>query len=215
MDIETKLSTSLTRYLNSLSGRNLSEHTETAYRCDLLQVLTFLAENDVTVNSPEKITRNTYSWLPLAPCQFRKVRSNTGPEISSDPGILQIPGGWEEYPLLACREYYPAKAGAETAGVFASWWVYAVTQCLRGQQPGLRDFATVPPNRYPCLRACRTDSWRHWPERRHHAYQRQRQQAPDKLMQFLAGKHLQATPLDIVFKRHQVGLYNNLKIFPC
>jgi integrase/recombinase XerD len=57
MDTQTQLSTSLTRYLNSLSGRNLSDHTATAYRTDLLQFLTWVSENDVTVNSPEKITR--------------------------------------------------------------------------------------------------------------------------------------------------------------
>src|SRR5947208_8414853 len=57
MDTTTQLSTSLTRYLNSLSGRNLSNHTATAYRTDLLQFLNFLAENDITVDSPEKITR--------------------------------------------------------------------------------------------------------------------------------------------------------------
>jgi len=57
MDIQTQLSTSLTRYLNSLSGRNLSDHTATAYRTDLLQFLTWLSENDVTVDSPDKITR--------------------------------------------------------------------------------------------------------------------------------------------------------------
>src|SRR6266446_176064 len=57
MDTNTQLATSLTRYLNSLSGRNLSIHTATAYRCDLLQFLAFLAENDVTVDSLEKITR--------------------------------------------------------------------------------------------------------------------------------------------------------------
>ncbi len=57
MDRQTQLATSLTRYLSSLSGRNLSNLTATAYRCDLLQFLTFLAENDVTVDSPEKITR--------------------------------------------------------------------------------------------------------------------------------------------------------------
>ena len=57
MDTQSQLYTSLTRYLNSLTGRNLSVHTATAYRTDLLQFLSFLAENDVTVNSPEKITR--------------------------------------------------------------------------------------------------------------------------------------------------------------
>src|SRR2546421_10740372 len=57
MDTTTELYTSLTRYLNSLTGRNLSGHTETAYRTDLLQFLTWLTENDISVNSPEKITR--------------------------------------------------------------------------------------------------------------------------------------------------------------
>src|SRR2546425_2288181 len=57
MDTNTQLATSLTRYLNSLSGRNLSIHTATAYRTDLLQFLTWVSENDVTVNSPETITR--------------------------------------------------------------------------------------------------------------------------------------------------------------
>src|SRR6266496_705199 len=58
MDTQSQLYTSLTRYLNSLSGRNLSGHTATAYRTDLLQFLSFLTENDLTVNSPEKITRS-------------------------------------------------------------------------------------------------------------------------------------------------------------
>src|SRR3989442_1489158 len=58
MDTTTQLYTSLTHYLNSLSGRNLSIHTSKAYRTDLLQFLMWLAENDVTVDSPEKITRS-------------------------------------------------------------------------------------------------------------------------------------------------------------
>src|SRR5438552_5100941 len=57
MDTTTQLYTSLTRYLNSLIGRNLSNNTTTAYRTDLLQFLTWLTENDISVNSPEKITR--------------------------------------------------------------------------------------------------------------------------------------------------------------
>jgi site-specific recombinase XerD len=57
MDTQTSLAPSLTRYLNSLSGRNLSTHTATAYRTDLLQFLTWLAENDVTVDSPSMLTR--------------------------------------------------------------------------------------------------------------------------------------------------------------
>ena len=53
----TQLDLLLTRYLNSLIGRNLSKHTITAYRTDLQQFLKWLAENDIRVNSPEKITR--------------------------------------------------------------------------------------------------------------------------------------------------------------
>src|SRR6266487_3458499 len=57
MDTQSQLYISLTRYLNSLSGRNLSKHTASAYRTDLLQFLSFLTENDISVSSPEKITR--------------------------------------------------------------------------------------------------------------------------------------------------------------
>src|SRR5207302_10664463 len=57
MDTTTELYTSLTRYLNSLTGRNLSNHTASAYRTDLLQFLTWLTENDISVYSPEKISR--------------------------------------------------------------------------------------------------------------------------------------------------------------
>ncbi len=57
METHTKLQTSLTRYLNSLAGRNLSSHTAIAYRTDLLQFLSFLTENDISVTSPEQITR--------------------------------------------------------------------------------------------------------------------------------------------------------------
>jgi integrase/recombinase XerD len=57
MDTQAQLYTSLERYLNSLTGRNLSGHTAAAYRTDLLQFLSFLTENDISVTSPEKITR--------------------------------------------------------------------------------------------------------------------------------------------------------------
>src|SRR5437588_9975933 len=57
MDTTTQLYTSLTRYLSSLAGRNLSDHTATAYRTDLVQFLTWLTENDISVTGPEKITR--------------------------------------------------------------------------------------------------------------------------------------------------------------
>jgi len=49
METHTQLYPSLTRYL--------SGHTATAYRTDLLQFLRWLTENDISVNSPEKITR--------------------------------------------------------------------------------------------------------------------------------------------------------------
>ena len=45
------------RFIKSLSGRNLSSHTATAYRTDVLQFLTWLIENDVTVVSPTHINR--------------------------------------------------------------------------------------------------------------------------------------------------------------
>ncbi len=57
MDTQTQLYISLKQYLKSLSGRNLSEHTAIAYSTDLMQFLAFLTENDVTVDSPEKISR--------------------------------------------------------------------------------------------------------------------------------------------------------------
>ncbi len=57
MDTTTELYTSLTRYLNSLTGRNLSGHTAVAYRTDLLQFLRWLTENDVTVTTPATLTR--------------------------------------------------------------------------------------------------------------------------------------------------------------
>ena len=49
METQTQLYPSLTRYLSSLTGRNLSEHTSKAYRTDLLQFLTWLTENDISV----------------------------------------------------------------------------------------------------------------------------------------------------------------------
>lgn len=56
MNTQTELSTSLTRYINHLAGRNLSAHTAVAYKTDLLQFMSWLTENDVTVDSPANIT---------------------------------------------------------------------------------------------------------------------------------------------------------------
>ncbi|HYU75489.1 MAG TPA: site-specific integrase [Ktedonobacteraceae bacterium] len=49
METQTQLYPSLTRYLSSLTGRNPSKHTSKAYRTDLLQFLTWLTENDISV----------------------------------------------------------------------------------------------------------------------------------------------------------------------
>jgi len=58
MEIPTVLMTTLTRYLNSLKARNTSEHTITAYRTDVRQFFTWLAENDLTVTHPSYISRS-------------------------------------------------------------------------------------------------------------------------------------------------------------
>src|SRR2546421_9465923 len=57
MNTQSPLVHTLADYLNSLNGRNLSVHTTIAYQTDITQFLAFLTENDVTVDSPEKITR--------------------------------------------------------------------------------------------------------------------------------------------------------------
>src|SRR6266566_1643777 len=58
MEIPTALTTTLTRYQNSLKARNTSEHTITAYRTDVTQFFTWLAQNDITVTTPQHISRS-------------------------------------------------------------------------------------------------------------------------------------------------------------
>jgi site-specific recombinase XerD len=58
MEIPTALTTTLTRYLNSLQARNMSEHTITTYRTDVRQFFTWLVENDITVTTPHHISRS-------------------------------------------------------------------------------------------------------------------------------------------------------------
>ena len=58
MNIPPALAISLTGYLKSLAARNVSELTTTAYRTDLTQFFTWLAENDLTVTHPSYITRS-------------------------------------------------------------------------------------------------------------------------------------------------------------
>jgi integrase/recombinase XerD len=47
----------LTLFLRSLAGNNLSELTQTAYNTDIMQFLSWIAENDVTVQRPNQVTR--------------------------------------------------------------------------------------------------------------------------------------------------------------
>ena len=58
MEMPPALTTTLTRYLNSLQARNMSQHTITAYRTDVTQFFTWLAQNDVTVTTPQHISRS-------------------------------------------------------------------------------------------------------------------------------------------------------------
>jgi site-specific recombinase XerD len=58
MEIPKALTTTLTMYWNSLQARNTSEHTITAYRTDVRQFFTWLAENDLTVTTPHHISRS-------------------------------------------------------------------------------------------------------------------------------------------------------------
>ncbi len=58
MQLPEAFTNSLKRFIKSLTGRNLSKHTATAYQTDLTQFLTWLTENDVTVTHPGLIVRN-------------------------------------------------------------------------------------------------------------------------------------------------------------
>jgi site-specific recombinase XerD len=58
MEIPPALTTTLTRYLNNLKARNMSEHTIIAYRTDMTQFFTWLAENAITVTTPHHISRS-------------------------------------------------------------------------------------------------------------------------------------------------------------
>ena len=58
MEIPAALMTTLTRYLTSLQACNMSQHTITAYRTDVTQFFTWLTENDVTVTTPQHISRS-------------------------------------------------------------------------------------------------------------------------------------------------------------
>jgi len=57
MSTEPTFQTTLSKFLNSLTARNLSEKTIIAYRTDLRQLFTWLVENDLSVTTPGQITR--------------------------------------------------------------------------------------------------------------------------------------------------------------
>lgn len=56
MQTPAVLTISVERFIRTLCGRNLSTHTAIAYQTDLAQFLSFLTNNDGTVDSPAKIT---------------------------------------------------------------------------------------------------------------------------------------------------------------
>jgi site-specific recombinase XerD len=57
----------LTMFLRSLAGNNVSENTRTAYHTDLVQFFTWLAENDLTVERPDRYAEAiSLSIFPLS-----------------------------------------------------------------------------------------------------------------------------------------------------
>jgi len=57
MNTDPRLHTALTGFLNSLTARNVSQHTRIAYQTDLTQFFTWLLENDITVSAPIHVSR--------------------------------------------------------------------------------------------------------------------------------------------------------------
>ena len=58
METAATFQMTLTKFLQSLTARNLSENTIIAYRTDLRQLFTWLTETDGSVSSPTQITRS-------------------------------------------------------------------------------------------------------------------------------------------------------------
>jgi len=57
MNTDPRVHTALTGFLNSLTARDVSQHTRIAYQTDLTQLFTWLLENDVTVSAPTHVSR--------------------------------------------------------------------------------------------------------------------------------------------------------------
>src|SRR5215467_3761439 len=63
VEMPPALTSSLTRYLNSLQTRNMSQHTITAYRTDVSQFFTWLTEND------SRCSHKIWWRIRPAPCE--------------------------------------------------------------------------------------------------------------------------------------------------
>ena len=57
LNTDPRVYTALTGFLNSLTARNVSQHSRIAYQTDLTQLFTWLLENDVTVSAPTHVSR--------------------------------------------------------------------------------------------------------------------------------------------------------------
>ncbi len=51
------LPTTIADYTRSLTGRNISPHSITAYTTDLRQFISWIAETDISVTHPDQVTR--------------------------------------------------------------------------------------------------------------------------------------------------------------
>src|SRR5512135_2044323 len=57
MQIPEVFTTSIEKFIQTISGRNLSSHTAVAYQTDIHQFISFVIETDATVDSPARINR--------------------------------------------------------------------------------------------------------------------------------------------------------------